>query len=630
MSAFEKQDAMANEILTNYRGKVVAVVKATRAGATFSLLKRACELKQKTVIVAPYIKIFDKTVNEVAESFGDGNKPKVARIAKNEDICRKIQERLNEKPALRKLPFHFRPSCSHCLYNDPKECVLQKILQSDWDILGLTYAKLRALSVSESATSLDLLEKIKALDNLILDEFVTGIIVASPSVEIIKPHAYLQREFDYQRRALEAFGKGGFETAFWCLIGDFALYWEFQGKRLKMGESRYFPNPNVEDEQTFFKDNFSKCWQLIEQLTLEDKDTKMLQELLQIANSTEFFLLNKYDKISVKPVLNLDEVSSGSKYLVNFCHAFLSKKRMISLVDACLPDLDLSKSLGIKVKFFPWGDPLNTNGSQLIVCDTRKISKIDFFNERGLQDKISDFIKAASKFFVPECLLIAAQGKKIANVLRLRQKRGRIPKELMVTYYRSEYSRGTTIDPKHHVFILVGGSYLPKEAYVPETRGSGGQDEKLKAKFRKSDIKSAFINMIGRVKDPKGAKPSIVFALGLKTAEVESLVEQKDVPAPHVLDILVQPAKPEDFFLTAELFMKNPRERWGNMTEDLPVLVQIINKCRKKGKMQCGEILPKQTERVQKAAKEYSDILERYGIKIEPSKRGMSLVYLKN
>ena len=75
---------MANDILTNYRGKVVAVVKATRAGATFSLLKRACELKQKTVIVAPYIKIFDKTVNEVAESFGDGNKPKVARIAKNE------------------------------------------------------------------------------------------------------------------------------------------------------------------------------------------------------------------------------------------------------------------------------------------------------------------------------------------------------------------------------------------------------------------------------------------------------------------------------------------------------------------------------------------------------------------
>jgi hypothetical protein len=63
-SAFEKQDLMAEDILTHYRGRIVAVRKATRAGATFSLLKRAFELGQKTVIVAPYRKIFDETVND--------------------------------------------------------------------------------------------------------------------------------------------------------------------------------------------------------------------------------------------------------------------------------------------------------------------------------------------------------------------------------------------------------------------------------------------------------------------------------------------------------------------------------------------------------------------------------------
>jgi hypothetical protein len=34
---------MAEEILTKRRGKVLAIVKATRAGATYSLLKKACE-----------------------------------------------------------------------------------------------------------------------------------------------------------------------------------------------------------------------------------------------------------------------------------------------------------------------------------------------------------------------------------------------------------------------------------------------------------------------------------------------------------------------------------------------------------------------------------------------------------
>ncbi len=63
---FRKENEMANDILTKHRGQVLAVVKATRSGATFSLLKRAFGLEQKTVIVAPYIEIFDKTVNEVA------------------------------------------------------------------------------------------------------------------------------------------------------------------------------------------------------------------------------------------------------------------------------------------------------------------------------------------------------------------------------------------------------------------------------------------------------------------------------------------------------------------------------------------------------------------------------------
>jgi hypothetical protein len=154
MGLFEEQNRMAEEILTKHRGKVLAIVKATRAGATYSLLKKACELGQKTVIVAPYIEIFNKTVEEATASLS-ANSPRVARIAANQDMCRKVEERIADNPSLETLAFHLRPSCARCEYRNPESCRLQEILASEWDVLGLTYAKLEALSASVSGTASD-------------------------------------------------------------------------------------------------------------------------------------------------------------------------------------------------------------------------------------------------------------------------------------------------------------------------------------------------------------------------------------------------------------------------------------------------------------------------------------------
>ena len=171
---------------------------------------------------------------------------------------------------------------------------------------------------------------------------------------------------------------------------------------------------------------------------------------------------------------------------------------------------------------------------------------------------------------------------------------------------------------------------MPREAYVPETYRANGSDEELKQKYSKSDMKSEFINLIGRIKDPEGEVPSTIIACGLTIDEVKKFVEQKEVPQPYVLPVLVQPATPEKFYLTHRLFWQTPRERWINIQEDLPLLVQIIIKCKEKGKVRGGKVIEGQTERVQRVAKEYSDILENYNIKIKPSKRGISLLYSKS
>lgn len=626
MTLFKKQDEMAQEILTKHRGKALAIVKATRAGATFSLLKRACELGQKTVIVAPYIEIFDKTVQEVIDSFK--KKPKVARIAKNEDICRKVSERIGSNPALKSLPFHFRPSCKNCKYNNPESCKLQEILASDWDVLGLTYAKLRTLCISQSATALDLLTKIKLPDNLILDEFVTGIIVASPSVEILEPHAYLQNEFDYELRIFKGLKNDSIEAMFWPAIAVFAQDAEAEGKNLREREHKVYANPIKRDCGTFFEDNFAECWNLIEHLVLEGRDTKVLQELLQIVASDTFFIIKKDGKVSIKPVLNLDDISRGSSYLKSFALIFFSKGKLVALVDACLPDLDLKHSLGLDVETFQWGDPLNTNQSQLVICDTRKIGEIDFFKSMKLQAELKKTITALSELHGANTILLATQNKDMWKVIEVWRNKGDIPEEIMTTYYRSDISRGFTPDRKRRNLILIGAPYLPKEAYLPETYISAGQALDLQTAYKKSDMKSAFINLIGRVKDPRGIDKSIVYAIGITSREVRAFVTQEDVRAPLIFEFLVKGADSLDFEQAARSFLhcEEPRTGWKSLEKDLPVLTRILRVCRTTDEEHTlSEILPKDTRRVQEFVENYPDVFEQFNIKIIKEPRGYRL-----
>ena len=115
MSGFEKQNEMAGEILTKHRGQVLAIVKATRAGATYSLLKKACELGERTLIVEPYKQIFWETIDEV--QLEDGSKPRTAYLTSNEDMCEKVKEDIKNNREPKQLKFHLKPSCKKCEYN---------------------------------------------------------------------------------------------------------------------------------------------------------------------------------------------------------------------------------------------------------------------------------------------------------------------------------------------------------------------------------------------------------------------------------------------------------------------------------------------------------------------------------
>lgn len=620
MSDFDAQNRMAEKILTEHRGKTLAIVKATRAGATFSLLKKACELKQKTVIVAPYIEIFNKTVNEVADSFKT-NKPRIARIAKNEDTCRRVAEKLEEHASLRELPFHFRPPCKRCKYNKPEFCRLQEILSSDWDVLGLTYAKLRALHMSESETTHDILEKIRSSDNLILDEFTTGIVVAASPMNIQNLCERLDNEFDISSRILEAKDP---ELSFWSGISYFAE--AADGISRILGEKEHMIREdlvNAEDGD-FFRENFPQCWHVVEQLTIEGKDTSLLQQITQIITATRFLISKREGKVSLTPIEGFNEHSRRSSYLKDAVSKYLSKDKLVALVDACLPELDFKDALGVAVESFAWGDPLNTSKSQFIVCDTRKIGVTEFFKKKDCQPDLKKLINFASKIHKPSTILIVTLNKRMASVVRAWQESKEIPDSIDVTYYRSEFSRGITIDPKHRILILIGAPYLPKIAYLAEAYGTN----KLAA-FRKSDMMSAFINLIGRVKDPKGEEKSVVYASGITADEVKAFTTQEDIPSPLVGRFFVRGVDSLDFQIMGNLFLHSSelREEWTSLEKDLPVMARILRVCRYRNKeMLVSDVIPNQTERVQQFVDSYPDVLKQFNIEVIRGSRGSKLV----
>lgn len=626
MDGFEKQDKMAEALLTNYRGKVVAITKATRAGATFSLLKKAVELKQKTVIVAPYKKIFDQTVDAVAEEFSPENKPKIIRIKANKDMCKKVKEKIATNPNLGTFPFHIRPKCSDCEYNNPNHCSIKELLTiDDWDIIAITYPKLKYILQGNSEIALKYVEKINSADNLILDEFTTGAITTAPSLKVKDLYENLQENFDVQQKAEDLENVIGDEGLFWAGFNEFAYPLNLFAKELSPGEHMVVKNDITDDLGNFFKRKATKSWSIIEDLCIKGKNTKILQDIMQIIATNKIIIYKKYKgSVVVQPLEDInDRAIRGYDFLKEFIKTYSVNNKLVTIVDACLPDLDLSSLLECNITDFNWGDPLETNKTQLIICDTKKINDYSFF--RDSSGKIGSEIKLLtnleSKLEGKESIFLVTLNKSIHNTVNNWIQKGEIP-DVFTTYYRSEYSRGLTVDSHHQSLILIGGPYIPHLAYLAETYGTD-----LKVAFRKSDMHSSFVNMIGRIKDPKGKQKSVVYALGITAEEIRKFVDQKNITPPLIVEFPVKGVDAVDFIMLAFLFRNSEKycDNWINLERDLPLLVRILRLCEKKGaKIPVSEIL-KDKERAKQFVTSYSKTLEKFKINVVKIGSGLRL-----
>ncbi|NLB55636.1 MAG: hypothetical protein GX811_07715 [Lentisphaerae bacterium] len=513
---------MAKELLKN-SNMIIAVEKVTRAGATTNLIKEAVNAKRKIVFCSPTHKIGEDTVKQ-SVSLSQRKDARILYLKGNEKICLKLNERLTRNLRLKKMKWHMLPQkCAECQYNLNPECPLQEILLTqDWDILVITYQKLKALvnSQEHSEISAAIISKLFSADIMIVDEYTQGLLGLTPTVEL---------SWQEQDKLFKLFLDDWSSALVPLLEFNFDILEE--AFKLQKGKYQVLANPLSAEILQSLKENARFLWNKLTHLTGKGYDTEFLQELYSIAFSPRFFLhRNRKDQISLKP---LEPLTEGISFVNDFVDSFTAQGKLSFLVDSHLPDLKLHDLFKSKFTKVFWGDPNDTNSYIAYFCDSKSLT---FHSLRfpETQEYLQNTIKEICTYHLSRHekslndVLIVCMNKAMQRYVKQWKNQGLIPDipDDNITYYRSKLTRGVPFYGT--VQIMLCGPYIPLAAYYHKTQLGDGETAKMKAwdyAFRKSSMVSDYINASTRVKDPEGKRDSYIYCLGMTKQQVDGFLD---------------------------------------------------------------------------------------------------------
>jgi len=631
LNGFSLQDSLAKQFLKETG--IICIHKVTRSGCTVSLVKACCESDKKVVVIYPTKRIAKEIKTKIPQVLR--RIPKMAIIGPNIELCKKLDPKLD-------LKFQFKKNCSNCEFRGKsEECVFQNLLANEFDVYCLTYDKLKALQKSMSKETEMLLEKLRNCDVFIFDEFTTAVIQDVLTIFLVtidengkpaKLSSHLTRSFADEFQQFDKILREGLyaRSAKMKMESDFWITIElFLGQFENVKENGVYKNKAVEGfSEDELKRLFNYGWNRITQLTVAGRDTSKLQEVFLISIAREIIVTCENGTVKVTPRL---EDALG--YIREFCQG-LSEEKLIFAVDSYLPSVNFDKLFGRPVKHKLWGengDPLGTNRQQLVICDTAHWGALDFLKDKKLQEKVRSFIKMVLEAFTPNQVLVVTTNTTMAGVV----KQWNLPRGPRVTYFRSDWMRGVSVEDRR-IMICVGGPYIPKKAYDASAKSfriesfaadlelleEDTQQLAISRILRLDDTRSEFINSIGRVKDPEAKERSIIFTLGMQSHEVSVLMKQKgSVSKPHVVRPYAKGGLGKDGLLIAQLWQRKENVE----VKDIPIVARIIRYAKDKKAVSASQVIPHKTRLVVEKAKQYEGILQKYGVRIVAKRGGVSL-----
>lgn len=551
---------------------------------------------------------------------------RIACIPPNVELCRK----LSPLPGLK---FRFKESCHRCEYNGKSEdCLLQKLLNEDFDLYCLTYDKLLALLLSHSREAKVLLQKLQFCDVFILDEFTTAVIRDIPTLTVVETDekGNINRLSEQISRTIHKVAK--LKTPNDLIKGVlFPILEDFLKQVENTAESGRYPNKCVDVfSKKEIEEIFRDGWRYIEELTEKGLDTAPLQDVVLVAlRSKEIYVHCEDGAITVTPV-----ISDALDYLHNFC-AEISEDKPIFLIDSYQPSVNFDHVFERKVEHCLWGangDPLETDKQQLIITDTAHYGAPNFIRDSNLQSRIEIMLQQILNMFPPRKVIIVTTNKQMTAIIS----QWNMPRDVKITWHRSDLMRGVPVEDRR-IMVCIGGPYLPKSAYVPHSSSFNFRDfteeleslspEKREVKIpkllRADDTRSEFINAIARVKDPEAKERSVVFTLGMPKLDVKALLKQSREPyvsRPRVIRPLRSGGVSRDGIWIARLWL----DKADVEIEDLSLIARIIRYTHEKQHVRASEILPGNRELVVEKALQYETVLSSYSVKLLRKRGGIS------
>ncbi len=449
--------------------RIIEIDKWAQTGVTYNLEQVGLNLNHKICIFEPSNKIIDETIRP--------NVPvgkKFKKIGINEIMCpESIQDNFFDW-------FH-KGKCLDC----KSDCKYKKVIEEDWDILAITYHKFNTLW----SLPFDIIGHILQNYNvLILDEFSKAILIAPPIIPLLDVRFLLGRFhlmemknelLRHERIALEH-------------LEDILKFFENipEGDNLRN-------NPYYEDIYSLTR---KKGMMSLKSL-IPKPQQNLFKNFVHALMYPDFkILIQRINDRKQKCLIpnTLHPVMALKTFLDNYNYT-----GKIFITGLALPHSTIFNGVRVSMPDFN-----ETEKTRLIVLDRAKWNLTKDWNKQ--KPKIKKALEGLVDKFYPEFkILVIAMNTHIKKEIERWNIKGiKVEEYGYITYYRSVDTSGVRIEGD--IVVCVGAPWTPQDSDAGYKAIYGTKED-----VRKMEIAHELQQALGRGKDPKGNKRSIVFMLGV-------------------------------------------------------------------------------------------------------------------
>jgi hypothetical protein len=420
-----------------------------------------------------------------------------------------------------------------------KNTIVQNI--NRLDTLFATYAKMDTILMDNSIEGINTRIGIGEFDVVLLDE-VSTLIEGRPLSTMIGHIDINGKSSNTTQHYLKqvAMVRDSTKISFQTFIGISDLisetikvmnriFYDYKQNRWNNQVNNAIPNTIIRSEiEERIMGYYATIQEIVER---ENLPVVQLAHLLLIIKSPEWFISANptIDGSITVSIITRPEITR----LRSFLGQLIANGVKILSTDASLPSSNLLPLLqlnNITWKTYDLGDPRKINRSSLIIPDTKNITVTDLNRKTEIVLELDKFVKSICHIHDQKNIMMVFPNKKIATTIGKDFKHN-FP-GIEITYYRSDKTVGIASDKR--IMIAICRPLPPEEAFewmassIEHQANLNGLQEMghrgLTLNLQNFGMNKTFYQTVGRIKDPTGKVPSIVYCFGIRKDDIISMI----------------------------------------------------------------------------------------------------------